>query len=78
MVELASYLFWTGLALAAIASATYVAHVASASLSLRRLSAQTDAGTVTLSGATGYAERGHRAAGDHVRGADGDGAHGCR
>ncbi len=53
MVELASYLFWTGLALAAIASATYVAHAASAVVSLRRLSAQTDAGTVTLSGATG-------------------------
>ena len=53
MVELASYLFWTGLALAAFASATYVAHAASASFSLRRFSAQTDAGTVTLSGATG-------------------------
>ncbi len=53
MVELASYLFWTGLALAGIASATYVAHVASASLSLRRLSAQTSAGPVTVSGATG-------------------------
>ncbi len=53
MVELASYLFWTGLAFAGIASATYVAHVASASISLRRLSAQTSAGTVTLSGATG-------------------------
>ena len=53
MVELASYLFWTGLALAAFASATYIAHAASASLSLRRFSAQTDAGTVTLSGATG-------------------------
>ena len=53
MVALASYLFWTGLAFAAIASATYVAHVASASISLRRLSAQTTAGTVTLSGATG-------------------------
>ncbi len=53
MVELSSYLFWTGLALAAIASLTYIAHVASASLSLRRLSAQTSAGAVTLSGATG-------------------------
>ena len=53
MVELASYLFWTGLALAAIASLTYIAYTASASLSLRRLSAQTSAGTVTLSGATG-------------------------
>ncbi len=53
MIELASYLFWTGLALAAIASLTYIAYTASASLSLRRLSAQTSAGTVTLSGATG-------------------------
>ena len=53
MIEPASYLFWTGLALAAIASLTYIAYTASASLSLRRLSAQTSAGTVTLSGATG-------------------------
>ena len=58
MVELASYLFWTGLALAAFASATYIAHAASASLSLRRFSAQTDAGTVTLSGATGVPNAG--------------------
>ena len=58
MVELASYLFWTGLALAAIASATYVAHAASASLSLRRFSAQTDAGAVTVSGATGVPNAG--------------------
>lgn len=58
MVELASYLFWTGLALAAIASATYVAYAASASLALRRFSAQTDAGTVTLSGATGIPSAG--------------------
>ena len=58
MVELASYLFWTGLALAAIASATYVAHAASASLGLRRFSAQTDAGTVTVSGATGVPNAG--------------------
>ncbi len=58
MVELASYLFWTGLALAAIASATYVAHAASASFALRRFSAQTDAGAVTLSGATGVPNAG--------------------
>ena len=58
MVELASYLFWTGLALAAIASATYVAHAASASVAVRRFSAQTDAGTVTLSGATGVPNAG--------------------
>ena len=58
MVELASYLFWTGLALAAFASATYIAHAASASLSLRRFSAQTDAGTVTLSDATGVPNAG--------------------
>ncbi len=60
MVELASYLFWTGLAFAAIASATYLAHVASASFSLRRLSAQTSAGTVSVSvsGATGVPNAG--------------------
>ena len=58
MVELASYLFWTGLALAAFASATHLAHAASASLSLRRFSAQTDAGTVTLSDATGVPNAG--------------------
>ena len=58
MVELASYLFWTGLALAAFASATYIAHAASASLFLRRFSAQTDAGTVTLSDATGVPNAG--------------------
>ena len=58
MVELASYLFWTGLALAAIASATYVAHAASASCALRRFSAQTDAGAVTLSGAIGVPNAG--------------------
>ena len=58
MVELASYLFWTGLALAAFASATYIAHAASASLSLRRFSAQTDAGPVTLSDATGVPNAG--------------------
>ncbi len=53
MVELASYLFWTGLALAAIASATYAGYAASGTFSLRRLSAQTVAGTVTLAGGTG-------------------------
>ncbi len=58
MVELASYLFWTGLAFAAIASATYVLHAASAVVSLRRFSAQTDAGPVTLSGASGVPSAG--------------------
>ena len=53
MAELSSYLFWTGLVLAGMASATYVAYVASASLALRRFSAQTAAGTVTLSSASG-------------------------
>ncbi len=53
MAELSSYLFWTGLVLAGMASATYIAYVASASLALRRFSAQTAAGTVTLSSASG-------------------------
>jgi cytochrome c-type biogenesis protein CcsB len=53
VADLSIYLFWTGLATASMATALYVAYVASASLSLRRYSAQTSAGTVTLSGATG-------------------------
>ena len=39
--------------MASISGATYIAFVASASLSLRRLSAQTSAGTVTISAASG-------------------------
>ena len=53
MANLSIYLFWTGLGTSLIASALYVAYVASASLSLRRVSAQTTAGTVTLSTASG-------------------------
>jgi len=53
MAELSIYLFWTGLVTAVIASAMYVAYVASASVAVRRMTAQTNAGTVTLSGASG-------------------------
>jgi len=53
MADLSIYLFWTGLATAGIAVVLYAAYAASASLSLRRLTAQTSAGTVTLSGASG-------------------------
>ncbi|MFN0145445.1 MAG: cytochrome c biogenesis protein CcsA [Dehalococcoidia bacterium] len=53
MADLSIYLFWTGLILAALTSLLYAAYVASASLSLRRFSAQTSAGTVTVSGANG-------------------------
>src|SRR5512141_825936 len=53
MAHLSIYLFWAGLITAVIDVALYVAYVGSASLSLRRLSAQTSAGTVTISGATG-------------------------
>ncbi len=58
MVALASYLFWTGLVLAAIASLAYVAHGASASFLVRRFSAQTDAGAVTLSESAGIPNAG--------------------
>jgi cytochrome c-type biogenesis protein CcsB len=53
VANLSIYLFWTGFGTAAVALALYVAFVASASVSLRRFSADTGAGTVTLSGATG-------------------------
>ena len=53
MAELSIYLFWSGFAAAILAAATYIAFVASATVSLRRMSAQTSAGTVTVSGATG-------------------------
>ncbi|MGE3076632.1 MAG: cytochrome c biogenesis protein CcsA [Dehalococcoidia bacterium] len=53
MADLSIYLFWTGLVTSLIASALYVSYVASASLSVRRLSAQTAAGTVTISQSTG-------------------------
>ena len=53
MAEFSIYLFWTGLVTSVIAAVLYVAFVASASVSLRRMSAQTSAGTITISGATG-------------------------
>lgn len=53
MADLSIYLYWTGLLTAIIASGAYVAYAASASVTLRRFSAQTPAGTVTLSAATG-------------------------
>ena len=53
MADLSIYLFWSGMATAALASALYVAYVASAAVALRAVRAQTTAGTVTLSTATG-------------------------
>ena len=58
MAELSIYLFWSGVVTAAISVSVYVAYVASASVSLRRMSAQTSAGTVTISGATGVPNAG--------------------
>lgn len=48
MADLSIYLFWTGLVTAAMAAASYVLYVASASIAVRRFSAQTAAGTVTI------------------------------
>lgn len=53
MADLSIYLFWTGLAFAGMAVFVYVAYVASATLSLRRYAAQTEAGAVTVTGASG-------------------------
>jgi len=53
MADLSIYLFWTGLGTAIAAWLLYVGYVASASLSLRRYSAQTSAGPVTVTGASG-------------------------
>lgn len=53
MAELSIYLFWSGFAAAIIAAVTYIAYVASATVSLKRMTAQTNAGTITVSGATG-------------------------
>ncbi|MBE0608995.1 MAG: cytochrome c biogenesis protein CcsA [Dehalococcoidia bacterium] len=58
MADLSIYLFWSGMATAAIAAVLYVAYVASASLAVRRVSAQTTAGTVTMSTASGTANPG--------------------
>jgi len=53
VAELSIYLFWTGLATASLAGLLYIVYVASATVSLRRMTAQTELGTMTLSGATG-------------------------
>jgi cytochrome c-type biogenesis protein CcsB len=58
VADLSIYLFWSGMATAAIAAVLYVAYVASASLAVRRVSAQTTAGTVTISTAGGTANPG--------------------
>lgn len=49
MANLSIYLFWTGLATSVMAGVTYFAYVGSASLSFRRMAAQTSAGMVTVS-----------------------------
>ena len=53
MADLSIYLFWSGMATAAIASLLYIAYVASAAVAIRSVRAQTTLGTVTLSAATG-------------------------
>jgi len=53
VADLSIYLFWTGLLTSILAGCCYVAYVASASLSLRRFSAETEAGTVTIAAGTG-------------------------
>ena len=53
MADLSIYLFWAGFVTASIATVLYVAYVASASLAVRRMSAQTSAGTVTISTSSG-------------------------
>lgn len=53
MADLSIYLFWTGLLTALLASGGYVAYVVSGTVSVRRLSAQTPAGTVTVSTSSG-------------------------
>lgn len=58
MADLSIYLFWTGLVTAGVASLLYVAYVASAYVAVRRLSAQTSAGTVTISAASGVPNAG--------------------
>ena len=48
MASLSNYLFYTGMVTAAAAALLYIAYIASAALSGRQLSAQTSAGTVTI------------------------------
>lgn len=58
MADLSIYLFWAGFVTAGMAAALYIAHVGSASLAVRRVSAQTSAGTVTISTANGVPSAG--------------------
>lgn len=48
MASLSNYLFWTGMVTAGMAALLYFAYIASASLAVRRMTAQTNAGTVTV------------------------------
>jgi cytochrome c-type biogenesis protein CcsB len=49
VADLSIYLFWSGMALASGAAITYFAFVMSGALSIRRLTAHTELGTVTVS-----------------------------
>jgi cytochrome c-type biogenesis protein CcsB len=49
VADLSIYLFWTGMATAGMAVALYFAYVSSGAVAFRRFSAQTSAGTVTIS-----------------------------
>jgi cytochrome c-type biogenesis protein CcsB len=53
MADLSIYLFWTSMVTATIAGGLYVGYVLSASLAVRRFSAATEAGTVTVSAPAG-------------------------
>jgi cytochrome c-type biogenesis protein CcsB len=58
VADLSIYLFWTGMGTAIFASLLYISYVASASLAFRRMTAQTSAGPVTISTATGVPNAG--------------------
>lgn len=59
MADLSIYLFWTALITSGLASGMYVAYVASGAMAVRRFSAETAAGTVTLvTGPTGVPSAG--------------------
>jgi ABC-type transport system involved in cytochrome c biogenesis permease subunit len=58
MADLSIYLFWTGMLTASAAGLLYFAYVASAALPVRRMTAQTEAGTVTISSASGVPSAG--------------------
>ncbi len=53
MADLSIYLFWAGMVTSLMAAGLYVAFAASASVAVRRMEAQTSAGTVVISGPTG-------------------------